>query len=389
VSVARIDNGLAFRSFRGASGKAEHYITIEAPGDISLPRQIDTIAQRYAEALQALRLPPETAVFRRIYLSDAANQAALVQHSSLCQEPFDSPVAVSLVQQPPLPGGKVALLAYHLESPGPVTKRFVAPGHVLVENGGLGHLWSTQLCAANTDGPSSAADQTHEVFNRLLDALATNGASLAENCVRTWIYVKDVDVFYQDMVAARTALFERHGLTRDTHYLASTGIEGACSHRYDVVLMDAYSILGLTPEQVTYLSAHDRLCDTKDYNVTFERGTRIAYADRAHHFISGTASIDPAGKVVHAGDVQRQLERTLDNVDALLRSGDARLEDMTHFIVYLRDPSDQPKVEVHLAERYPDVPRLVVRGAVCRPEWLVEVEGIAIAPHDVRPLPEF
>jgi enamine deaminase RidA (YjgF/YER057c/UK114 family) len=389
VSVARIDDGLAFSSFRGTSGKAEHTITIEAPGDISLPRQIDTIAQRYAEALQTLRLPPETAVFRRIYLSDAANQAALVQHSSLCQEPFDSPVAVSLVQQPPLPDGKVALLAYHLESPGTIAKRFVAPGHVLVENGKLGHLWSTQLCAANIDGPSSAADQTHEVFNRLIDTLATNGASLAENCVRTWIYVKDVDVFYQDMVAARTELFEQHGLTRDTHYLASTGIEGACSHRYDVVLMDAYSILGLMPEQVSYLTAHDRLCDTKDYNVTFERGTRIAYADRAHHFISGTASIDPAGKVVHAGDVQRQLDRTLDNVDALLRSGDARLENMTHFIVYLRDPSDQPKIEAQLAERYPDVPRLVVRGAVCRPEWLVEVEGIAIAPHDARSLPEF
>jgi enamine deaminase RidA (YjgF/YER057c/UK114 family) len=389
VSVTRIDDGLAFSSFRGASGKAEHTITVEAPGDISLPRQIDTISQRYAEALQALRLPPESAVFRRVYLSDAANQAALVQQSSLCQEPLDSPVAVSLVQQPPLPGGKVALLAYHLESPTVVTKRQVAPGHVLVENGKLGHLWSTQLCAANTDGPSSAAEQTDDVFNRLIGTLATHGAELANNCVRTWIYVKDVDVFYQDMVAARTALFERHGLTRDTHYLASTGIEGACSHRYDVVLMDAYSILGLLPEQVSYLTAYDRLCDTKDYNVTFERGTRIAYADRAHHFISGTASIDPAGKVVHAGDVQRQLERALDNVDALLRSGESRLEDMTHFIVYLRDPSDQPAIEGYLAERYTDVPRLTVRGAVCRPEWLVEVEGIAIAPHDARTLPGF
>jgi hypothetical protein len=35
------------------------------------------------------------------------------------------------------------------------------------------------------------------------------------------------------------------------------------------------------------------------------------------------------------------------------------------------------------------VPRLIVRGAVCRPEWLVEVEGIAIAPHKARRLPAF
>jgi enamine deaminase RidA (YjgF/YER057c/UK114 family) len=336
-----------------------------------------------------LRLAPESAVFRRVYLSDAANQAALVKQSSLCQEPFDSPVAVSLVQQPPLPSGKVALLAYHVDSPARLIKRRVSPGHLLVEGGGPSHLWSTQLCAGNVEGPADAADQTRGVFNRLVDTLATNGANLAENCVRTWIYVKDVDVFYQDMVAARSELFERHGLTRDTHYLASTGIEGACSHRYDVVLMDAYSILGLAPEQVSYLTAHDRLCDTKDYNVTFERGTRIAYADRAHHFISGTASIDAAGQVVHEGDVPRQLERAMGNVGALLQSGGACLEDMTHFIVYLRDPSEQPVVEAYLAERFPDVPRLIVRGAVCRPEWLVEVEGIAIAPHKARRLPAF
>jgi enamine deaminase RidA (YjgF/YER057c/UK114 family) len=387
--MARFGSGLAFRSFGGTAGDTEHYITIEAPPDLSLPRQLDAMAQLYAEALQTLRLPPESAIFRRLYVSDAANQAALVRQSSLCQEPLQTPVAISLVQQPPLPGGKVAMLAYHLESQAAVTRRHVRPGHIVIEKNGLGHLWSTQLCAAQNDRLGSTADQTRDVFNNLITVLAANGAALAENCVRTWIYVKDVDVFYQEMVEARSALFEQHGLTRDTHYLASTGIEGACAHRYDVVLMDAYSILGLAPEQVSYLTAQDRLCATKDYNVTFERGTRVAYADRAHHFISGTASIDPAGQVVHPGDVPRQLERALGNVDALLRSGDSRLEDMTHFIVYLRDPSDHPVVESYLAERFPEVPRLILRGAVCRPEWLVEVEGIAVAPHHAPTLPAF
>ncbi len=387
--MAYIDNQLNFSTFTGTSGDAEHYITIAAPDDLSLPRQLDVIAQRYAEATQTLRLAPESAIFRRLYVSDAPNQAAVVRDSSLFQEPLDSPVAISMVQQPPLPGAKVAMLAYHLASPTPVTKRRGPPGHMIVEKNELGHLWSTRLCATNTERPSTPAEQTRDVFGKLIDVLDSNGAALAENCVRTWIYVKDVNVFYQEVNDARSALFQQHGLTRDTHYLASTGIEGACSHRYDVVLMDAYSILGLEPEQVSYLTAYDRLCATKDYNVTFERGTRIGYADRAHHFISGTASIDPAGQVVHPGDVQRQLERALGNVNALLRSGDARIEDMTHFIVYLRDPSDYRLIEPYLAERFPDVPRLVVRGAVCRPDWLVEVEGIAITPHAAPALPEF
>lgn len=382
-------DGFAYRSIAGATGSAEHYITVDAPGHLSLPRQIDAVAQRYAEALQTLNLSPETAVFRRIYVSDAANQAGLVRESSLFTEPVGSPVAVSMVQQPPLRGGKIAMFAYHLRTPAALPKQHVAPGHVLVENGDLKHLWSTRLCTVNKDGPSNAAAQTRDVFERLIQVLGSQDATLAENCVRTWLYVKDVDVFYQDVNDSRLELFERHGLTRDTHYIASTGIEGSCSHRYDVVLMDAYSVLGLRPEQVTYLNDFSRLCHTRDYNVTFERGTRIAYADRAHHFISGTASIDSAGQVVHVGDVERQLDRALENVDALLRSGDAGIGDMTHFLVYLRDTSDTALIEARFQERFPEVPRLMLRGPVCRPEWLVEVEGIAVAPHHAPELPAY
>ncbi|HET8997984.1 MAG TPA: Rid family hydrolase [Acetobacteraceae bacterium] len=382
-------HGLSLHSFRTESGDSEHYIAIEAPPQLSLGRQIDAVAQRYAEALQSLRLSPDSAVFRRIYLSDAANQAALVRDSSLYREPLDSPVAVSVVQQPPLSGAKLAMLAYHIEAAAPLAKSRTGAGDLLLQKGALRHLWTTQLCTANTAAPSSAAEQTRDVFERLIGALDGQGGTLADNCVRTWIYVKDVDVFYQDMVAARSALFAQHGLTRDTHYLASTGIEGTCSHRYDVVLMDAYSIIGLAPEQVSYLNAYDRLCHTRDYNVTFERGTRIAYADRAHLLISGTASIDPAGHVMHCGDVGRQLARAMGNVDALLRAGGGSIEAMSHFIIYLRDPSDHDVVEACFAESFPGVPRLILRGPVCRPEWLVEVEGVAMVPNDAPALPAF
>jgi enamine deaminase RidA (YjgF/YER057c/UK114 family) len=382
-------SGFAHRSFRGNSGEAEHFITVEAPPERDLAGQLDGLAQRYAEAVQTLRLAPESAVFRRIFVSDATNQAAAVRDSSLFTEPTDSPVAVSIVQQPPLQGAKLAMLAYHLDGAEPPAKRRLGPEHMLVERNGLGHLWSTRLCTRNSSAPTSTAAQTRDVFADLVDVLADNDATLRDHCVRTWLYVKDVDVFYQEMVEARTELFARHGLTRETHYLASTGIEGTCSHRYDTVLMDAYSILGLAPQQVSYLNDFGRLCATKDYNVTFERGTRIGYADRAHCFISGTASIDPAGQVVHPGDVLRQLERALGNVEALLRSGAAGLEDMTHLVVYLRDSSDFARVDAYLRERFPELPLLIVRGPVCRPEWLIEVEGIAVAANADPALPRF
>ncbi len=383
------ENRVSVHQFRGSSGNNEYYITCEAPDGSGLDDQVAALARGYAEALQNLRLSPASGVFRRIYLSDAANQAPLVRQSSLFQEPLQSPVAVSIVQQPPLPGGKVAMLAYHVDGPAPVAKRVLSDGHMLMQRGSLGHLWSTRLCAGESEHAPSTGGQTRLVFDRLIEKLTENAANLAENCVRTWIYVKDVDVFYQEMVDARSELFNRHGLTRETHYIASTGIEGSCAHRYDTVLMDAYSILGLRPEQMSYLNDFSRLCATKDYNVTFERGTRIGYADRAHHFISGTASIDPDGMVLHRGDVYRQLERALGNVDALLRSGNASLADMTHFIVYLRDASDYPRIAGYFEERFPGIPRLMLRGAVCRPDWLVEVEGIAVTPEVAPHLPEF
>ena len=380
---------IASKSFRGANGEAEHFITVSAPEGLDLNEQIEVIQQRYAEAQAALGLEPETAIFRRLFLSDVLNQTVAIRSSGLIDEPPSNPVAVSIVQQPPLPGSKVALLAYHIESRKRLSKHRLSPHDLLVEKNGLQHLWSTGLCAGAKDSSTPVTAQTDDIFADLIDTLSSRGGTLRDHCVRTWIYLKDVDVFYRGMVDSRRELFMQQGMTRDTHYLASTGIEGACGHQFDLVAMDAYSILGLTPEQVSWLNDFDRLCATKEYNVTFERGTRIGYADRSHQFISGTASIDRLGRVVHPGNVLRQLDHALDNVDALLRSGSASLADMMHLLVYLRDPSDFARVDRHLAGRFPDLPIQIVQGAVCRPEWLIEVEGIAVTPNDAPALPSF
>ena len=105
--------------------------------------------------------------------------------------------------------------------------------------------------------------------------------------------------------------------------------------------------------------------------------------------ISGTASIDRHGDVVHLGDVERQFDYAIDNVEALLRSGGAGLGDLMHLIVYLRDPSDHAAIAGRMADRFPDLPTVIVQGAVCRPQWLVEVEGVAIAANAEPTLPIF
>jgi enamine deaminase RidA (YjgF/YER057c/UK114 family) len=385
----RLDDAFAVGSFRGATSGAEHWITVQAPVELDLRGQIAAVVARYAEARRVLGLRPDSVVFRRLFTSDLLNQAEALAASPLAGAADEGPVAVSMVRQPPLGGAKLALLAYHIEDGERLSKRRLTPRHLLVEKRGRRHLWSTRLCTGATEPSTAAATQTREVFQELVGVLAGQGARLSEHCVRTWLFMRDVDVFYHGMVEARRTLFAEHGLTRQTHYTASTGIEGACGHQFDLVTMDAYSALDLAAKQVSYLNDFEHLCEAKAYNVTFERGTRIAYADRAHGFISGTASIDAAGHVLHRGDVLAQLHRALDNVAALLGAGAMGLADLLHLIVYLRDPADFATVSRAVQERCPGLPVQVVQAAVCRPDWLVEVEGVAVAANAAPSLPEF
>ena len=375
---------VSHRNFAGRGGK-EHFLSIRSPALPSFREQLAFVEDAYRRSLRDLGLSSSSSVFRRVFVSDILNQGGLVKSSSLT----DELTATSIVQQPPLPDAKIELLAYHIDVGAPLSKRRLDPAHLLFEHNGQRHLWSTGLCAGDDCGASTTEEQTDGVFKSLVATLHRDAATLKENCVRTWIYLKDVDVFYRPMVAARKRLFAEQGMTESTHYIASTGIEGACGHPFDLVAMDAYSQLDLKPGQMSYLDDFERLCPTKNYNVTFERGTRIDYADRSHLFISGTASIDAQGQVVHPGDVLRQAGHALDNVEALLHSGGAKLADLMYLIVYLRDRTDFGKVNDFLRSRLADIPIFVVQGSVCRPAWLIELEGVAIKPNHAPHFPAF
>ena len=73
--------------------------------------------------------------------------------------------------------------------------------------------------------------------------------------------------------------------------------------------LDSYAMTGFLPEQQRYLYAPTHLNKTYEYGVTFERGTLMQYGDRNHIYISGTASINNQGEVVHVGNIILQTQR--------------------------------------------------------------------------------
>ena len=220
--------------------------------------------------------------------------------------------------------------------------------------------------------------QTRLLLNDYAMQLMEQGCKLADNCIRTWFFVQNVDVNYAGVVKARNEVFVTQNLTEKTHYIASTGIGGRHADPKVLVQMDTYAVAGLKPEQIHFLYAPTHLNPTYEYGVSFERGTYVDYGDRRQVFISGTASINNKGEVVYPGDIRRQTERMWENVEALLKEAECTFDDLGHMIVYLRDIADYAVVKSMYDKCFPDTPKVFVHAPVCRPGWLIEMECMGV-----------
>jgi enamine deaminase RidA (YjgF/YER057c/UK114 family) len=179
-------------------------------------------------------------------------------------------------------------------------------------------------------------------------------------------------------VRARNRVFESENLLPQTHYISSTGIEGKYKYPEVIISMDAYSISGIIQDQITYLKGETHLNPTHEYGVAFERGTAVQFGDRRHVYISGTASIDNKGEIVHPLNIGLQTTRVLENINVLLAEAGCGMQDIAQLIIYIRDIADYKYVENFMQIQYPDIPKIIVLAPVCRPGWLIEMECIAI-----------
>ncbi len=346
---------MTVRTFATSAGRRQSHAILSA--DPMLPGRSQFDAMRRAVAVLPVSFGM-TPVFARFFVSDAANQSPLLGDVLGC--PY------SIVEQPPSGGVKVAALVLMEDEP--------------AADAALTHLYTPDKAPA---GDSERA--TEEILRDY-----ASDVSLLDECVRTWFFVGDIDNNYAGMVRGRNTVFAERGLTPSTHFIASTGIGGRGADHRAPVVFNAYAIRGLRSGQVSYLKALSNLNPTIEYGVAFERATAVDFADRRMVLVSGTASIDNKGEVVHHGDVVAQTDRMLDNVGALLAEGGCGFGDMIHAVVYLRDQADFRVVCNLLACRLPHVPLVVVHAPVCRPGWLIEMECMAVAARDQNRLfPEF
>jgi len=134
--------------------------------------------------------------------------------------------------------------------------------------------------------------------------------------------------------------------------------------------------------------APEALSEAYDYpsRVSFTRAMHVELDNCVMLFISGTASVDEHGHSIHQGDVVAQTRRTFENIKALLEAEGLDWHDIVRTTCYLDDfryydEFNKVRNEFYDEQRLDPYPASTcIQARICRPELLVEIEAIAIAP---------
>jgi 2-iminobutanoate/2-iminopropanoate deaminase len=141
------------------------------------------------------------------------------------------------------------------------------------------------------------------------------------------------------------------------------------------------------PIEKRAMKASDVLNEAYDYPrpSSFARGIRFDLGDKTMLMISGTASIDEAGRTVHAGDFRAQLWRTYRNITSLLASEGATWQDIVRTSCYLRDIERDYRDFNEVRTAFfawmgldPLPASTGIQARLCREDLLVEIEAIAV-----------
>ena len=380
VTVSRIDG----------RGGTKLYVGVRPTGQGDMVNQAREIYRRLHELLQEQGGGRHNVITEKVFFSDIERQ---VETFRKVREEFyiggngkhGLPPATTYLHQPPCEPGVLCELQARVLIPVEGEEMVVhnleglpapAAGKV-VSYRGYDHIYLHNLTGGKPGDGMDYASQTEEVFD-LAEKILEKENLTFKDVIRTWIYVNEMERDYDDLNRVRTAFFERVGVER---LPASTGIQGRAYPCDRGGSMDLYALRTERPVEVRTMHA-PTLNEAHSYGSAFARGMTVTREDRTVAYVSGTASIDTEGRVVHVGDIEGQVRRMLLNVEELLEGSGAEASDIVRATTYLKRAEDYHTFKRVYAEKgFPfDIPHTICNADVCRPDWLVEIEVAAIFP---------
>lgn len=113
---------------------------------------------------------------------------------------------------------------------------------------------------------------------------------------------------------------------------------------------------------------------------TYSQGIRVAGA-QAVLFLAGQVSYGPDGSVTHRGDFRAQAREAFRAIRALVEAQGGTMQHVVKLNIYVTDIRYRPDLASVREEFFgPKGPAstLVEIRALAHPDWLIEIEGIAV-----------
>jgi chorismate lyase/3-hydroxybenzoate synthase len=209
------------------------------------------------------------------------------------------------------------------------------------------------------------------VYGRLIDA------ARAEDCphvLRVWNHVRDINRIEDDLERYRAFCAGRHEAFARRGYAMRADLPAASAVGTRTGGVATYFVASRTPavsvENPRQVSAYDYPARYGPRSPSFSRAARCD----GLVFVSGTASV-VGHETKHPGDVARQLEETLVNLDAIVAAAGA--QELLIAKVYVRHAADYPLIAARIGEAMPRTQTMFLHAEICREDLLVEIEAIA------------
>ncbi|MDO4569319.1 MAG: Rid family hydrolase [Planctomycetia bacterium] len=391
-----------------------HLVMIAAPeGDASSATLEDQLVETHENISRTMaqHAPGGHVLQLTIFLKNYEERSA-------CQKWFRSAYGARLpvcvyIPQPPCDGQHLVIEAT-IEFPregGACSLEFVNDRFLVSHHSGAS--WYYAACQEPSNYERSVYSQSVEMFQSL-DRLFSARGVLFENVIRTWLYLGNITEPCFSEIEGETQRYKelnrgRTDFFRDIHffdgmlpvplphdvYPASTGIGGVG----DTMVMSALAVRFDSPqdgcivplENPQQVSAFDYGEEYSLKSPKFARALLAATGESGVIFVSGTASITDSESRFD-GDPIAQTELTLENIRILIDESNlaahgkpgfgVALDEMAMARVYVKRLEDYDAIRSVCERMIPNVPKLYTVADVCRPELLVEIEGIAYAGPD-------
>ncbi len=238
-------------------------------------------------------------------------------------------------------------------------------------------------CVLGGVGPASPsaprADQTRQTLDHLREALVRGGFRLGD-LVRTWFFLDDLLLWYDEFNRARTGVYS--GVKFRTGSLpASTGI-GARNPAGSALVAAAWAMQPLNRTARIEEVASPLQCPASAYGSSFSRAMEMSSPAGRRLFVSGTASIAPGGKTLWPEEPAKQVAQTMEVVQAILETREFSLSHLTRATAYFkRQAYGRFFREWCATNGWAFLPVVSANCDVCRDDLLFELELDAWRPN--------